>query len=98
MHVSLWEFQVKAGSEAEFERTYGPQGEWVGFFKKGEGYVGTELLHNAGKKGRYITVDRWTSKAAFESFQKKNLNEYRDIDKRCKALTRVELHLGYFIL
>ncbi len=98
MHVSLWEFQVKAGSEEEFERTYGAQGEWVNFFKKGEGYAGTDLLRNVGKRGRYITVDRWTSQAAFEDFQKKNKNEYQAIDKRCKSLTRVELHLGYFIL
>ena len=97
MHVSLWEFQVKPGSEEVFERTYGPQGEWVNFSKKGEGFVGTELLRNVAKKGRYITVDRWKSQAAFDDFQKKNTNEYQAIDKRCKSLTRVELHLGYFI-
>ena len=66
--------------------------------QKGEGYAGTDLLRNVGKRGRYITVDRWTSQAAFEDFQKKNKNEYQAIDKRCKSLTRVELHLGYFIL
>jgi len=29
MFVILWEFEVKPGSEAGFEKVYGPTGEWV---------------------------------------------------------------------
>ena len=30
----------------QFERVYGPEGEWAQFFRTGRGYVGTELLRD----------------------------------------------------
>ena len=37
-------FSYDARDPDTFERVYGPEGEWAEFFRRGQGYVGTELL------------------------------------------------------
>jgi heme-degrading monooxygenase HmoA len=48
MFVTLWEFEVKPGSEELFEQAYGPEGEWVRLFRRAEPYRGTRLLREVG--------------------------------------------------
>ena len=93
-HVIIWEFRARRGREGEFERVYGPDGDWANFFRRGEGYLGTELMHDVETPGRYVTIDRWTSAAAYEDFRSRNLSEYETIDRRCESLTEHEAHLG----
>lgn len=67
---------------AEFERVYGPEGEWAAFFRQGHGYVGTELLHDLEVPGRYLVVDRWESAEAYNSFVAEHRDEYmRRVDE-----------------
>lgn len=96
MHVILWEFQARRGREAEFERAYGPDGTWANFFRQGEGFLGTELWRDQEKAGRYMTVDRWTTREAFEKFRAAHLDEYQAIDRRSEALTEREAQIGAF--
>jgi hypothetical protein len=44
LFVTLWEFEVKPGSEELFERTYGPDGQWAELFRRDARYLGTRLL------------------------------------------------------
>ena len=39
-------FVYDARNADEFERVYGPEGEWTAFFRGCDGYVGTELLRD----------------------------------------------------
>jgi heme-degrading monooxygenase HmoA len=94
----MWEFQVKQGCEADFEKVYGPQGEWAQFFKQGAGYRGTELLRDPANPRRYVTIDRWASQAAYEAFQSRSSAEYEAIDRHCEELTESEALLGSFSL
>ena len=59
MFVTLWEFEVKSGSEELFERTYGPEGEWVQLFRRDAKYRGTRLLRDAKHERVYVTMDLW---------------------------------------
>jgi heme-degrading monooxygenase HmoA len=96
MHVIVWEFRATTGREEEFERVYGPDGAWADLFARGDGYLGTELLRDVGERGRYITIDRWTSPAAFATFRDRWASDYRALDRRCEALTSRETPLGNF--
>ncbi|HEU4402848.1 MAG TPA: antibiotic biosynthesis monooxygenase family protein [Candidatus Polarisedimenticolia bacterium] len=96
MHVILWEFEVKRGSEAEFERAYGSEGDWVRMFRRAAGFLGADLLHDCGTAGRYVTLDRWTTQEAFEACRLGARAEYEALDKRCERLTRKETLLGRF--
>ncbi len=96
-HVIVWEFRAQPGREDEFERVYGPEGDWANFFRRGEGYLGTELIRDVETPGRYVTIDRWASAAAYEDFRSRNSSEYEAIDRRCESLTEHEARLGSFL-
>ncbi|HEY7398030.1 MAG TPA: antibiotic biosynthesis monooxygenase, partial [Gaiellaceae bacterium] len=52
-------FRYEARDVEEFERAYGPEGEWARFFMQADGFVGTELLRDLDEPGRYLVIDRW---------------------------------------
>lgn len=92
----LWSFEVAPGRERDFERIYGPDGDWARLFARAPGYLGTELLQDALRAGRYLTIDRWASGSAFESFKQEWKAEYAALDRACEALTLSETPLGAF--
>jgi heme-degrading monooxygenase HmoA len=89
-------FSYDARDPEEFERVYGPEGEWAQFFRSGAGYVGTELLRDAESPGRYLVVDRWDSREAYNAFVEAHREEYmRRVDDTA-FLYEQELRLGTF--
>lgn len=98
MLVIVWEFRVKAGREAEFERRYGPEGDWAQLFRRSPAYRGTELLRDPTQPRRYLSVDRWESAAAFEACKQENAQAYAALDRECEELTEAERCLGRFAI
>jgi heme-degrading monooxygenase HmoA len=94
MYIILWEYIVKPGHEAAFERIYGSHGDWTQFFKRVDGYLGTDLLRDTENSRRYITIDRWISSTAFASSQKQYRVEYEAIDARSEYLTEQQTRIG----
>ena len=94
MFVTLWEFEVKPGSEELFERTYGPEGEWARLFRRDQRYRGTRLLRDMGAERVYVTIDEWESRTAYEEFKKKFAAEYVELDRKCAGMTKLERELG----
>ena len=78
---------MKPGREAEFERVYGPKGEWAAFFATDSKYRGTVLVRDAARAGSYVTIDTWTSREAYETFRAWNRAAYAALDRRCEELT-----------
>ena len=96
MYVIIWEYEVKPAHESEFARVYSEDGEWARLFRKSAGYIGTELLRDEAKKSRYVTIDRWKSKEAFDDFRSNWIKEYDDLDQKCGEWTEKETALGSF--
>lgn len=94
--VYLWEYRVRPGADQEFRRHYGSDGTWVRLFRRGTGYLGTELLGDRAADDRYVTIDRWAGEAAFREFRERFAREFDDLDRRCSALTSHEASLGEF--
>ncbi|HSL63321.1 MAG TPA: antibiotic biosynthesis monooxygenase [Gaiellaceae bacterium] len=89
-------FQYDVRDAETFERVYGPDGEWAAFFRGGRGYVGTELLRDVETPGRYLVVDRWESRDAYNAFVAEHRDEYmRRVDETTYHYDR-ELRLGTF--
>ena len=87
MYVVLWRFRPLVGRESEFELAYGSFGEWTRLFRRGEGYLGTELLRRSDDSGEYLALDRWASRAAYEAFRARWSSEYRRLDRQLEELT-----------
>jgi hypothetical protein len=43
-----------------------------------------------------VTLDRWLSRAAFESFRMRHAEEYAALDREMERLTRHEAPIGAF--
>jgi heme-degrading monooxygenase HmoA len=69
-------FRYEVRDPEQFERIYGPEGEWAEFFRQGQGYIGTELLHDVEEPDRYLVIDRWESADAYNAFLAANQEEY----------------------
>lgn len=66
----------------QFERAYGPDGEWARFFAGGAGYIGTELLRDLAQPSRYVAIDRWESRDAYNTFVAEHRESYmRRVDE-----------------
>src|SRR5215831_20371647 len=89
-------FTYEVRDPAEFERAYGSDGEWAGFFRDGRGYVGTELLRDVETPGRYVVVDRWASAEAYNAFVAKHRDEYMRRVDDSRFHYDQELRLGTF--
>ena len=92
----LWEFRVRENRTPEFEEHYGGNGTWAQFFRRGKGYKETILLRDREVPGRYVTIDVWEDLASYRAFSGANAEEYKEIDRRCEALTEQERCLGFF--
>ena len=94
MYVIIWEYHVRADHVAEFEEVYSETGSWAKLFRESNAFLGTELLFAEGDRGRYITIDRWTSSPEYASFLVERKDEYAKLDARCNGLTEHETLLG----
>ena len=95
-YAYMWEFRVKKEYTAQFEERYGPDGAWVRLFRQGNGYLQTELFHDVNIPGRFITVDYWTSKEAYENFRDEFHDDFTALDNDCEQLTESEQLIGAF--
>ena len=92
----LWEFTVKEGSEAEFEKGYAAQGAWAQFFRACPQYRGTTLLRDSAHPRRYVTIDVWDDIESYEAFRAESVKEYNALDVQFEALTESEKRIGVF--
>jgi len=96
MFVVLWMFEANVGAEDDFTRAYGSHGDWARLFRRSERYLETQLARDVEVARRFVTIDRWASRGAFDKFRATCKAEYDALDARCRALTRSERLIGHF--
>jgi heme-degrading monooxygenase HmoA len=96
MFLALWEFEVKSGCEERFRSVYGAEGEWARLFQMDENFIETRLVRDAVRANKFVTLDFWESRSAYESFKELNHAAYLKLDREGQTLTTVERCLGYF--
>ena len=89
-------FSYEVANAAEFERVYGPEGDWAQFFRPGRGYIGTELLDDVEQPGRYLVIDRWESADAYNAFVAAHREEYMERVDATRFRYDSELRFGTF--
>ena len=107
----VFEYEVGSETRAEFERVYGPEGEWARFFRSAEGYLGTDLHSSldapAGDRSgareedpeagaRFLVVDRWAAEQVYAAFLAANAAEYERRSQDTAPLYRRETRIGVF--
>ena len=98
LSVYFWEYIVKEGFREEFQRVYGPGGDWEQLFKKADGYIKTDLHQDMSNKKRYLTIDYWSTNVHLDNFLIHYSKEYSLLDERCEKYTSQESLIGNFDL
>ena len=93
--AAVFAYEIAPGDAGAFEAAYGPDGDWARFFRLDDGYLGTELLREAGGL-RYVVIDRWRSAAAYEAFLAAHRDEYARRSRSAERLYREETVVGRF--
>jgi heme-degrading monooxygenase HmoA len=93
----VWEFRVPLERVPDFEAAYGPDGAWARLFARAAGFIEVELLRSTQQEGRYLTIDRWESRAAFEAFLAQFAAEYKELDASFEGLAPAETRVGAFV-
>lgn len=96
--VYIWEYIVNEESLTAFENAYGPEGAWVQLFKQHPDYLRTELFQDESDQRRYVTVDYWKSRTAWDDFKGRFEAEYQVTDDKYEAFTQSESFIGNFQL
>ena len=66
MIAIMWQFEVKAGREAEFEELYGADGAWTAMNRHTRSYLGSSFLHDQNQVSRYIVIEYWSERLVSE--------------------------------
>jgi hypothetical protein len=92
MFVVIWRYEAR--DAAAFARFYGAGGAWEKLFMQSPDFLDTEVLD--GGDGVFVTIDRWTSAAAYDAFLAARRADYLAIDAQAEALTLRETLVGRF--
>lgn len=92
----VWRYEVAEQYRGDFERAYGPAGDWAQLFGRAEGYIRTDLM--AGDGNGYATIDHWRSEDDFHAFQARYAADYMALDERCEPWTISEERIGQFMM
>jgi hypothetical protein len=93
VYVRVWEYEVSTESVGPFVAAYGPDGAWSTLFRRGRGYLGTDLYREDGGGVRFLTVDRWVDEDSWRSFLDTSGSAYDALDARLEGLATTEREL-----
>lgn len=87
MYLIVWTYTLGSADVRAFERAYGPGGDWSILFGQSQHYLGTTLYRDTARPDHYLTVDYWTSEAAWRGFLRTHGPQYEALDNRLAPLT-----------
>lgn len=96
MYMILWKFRAAPARVAEFERAYGPSGDWARLFAQADGFIATEVWRARDADNFYLTADRWRSEQDYWRFRQQFHAQYSALDLQLQGLTSEETLLGQF--
>lgn len=95
-YTYIWEYLVAPSRVDDFQRAYGPEGDWVQLFTEAPGYLRTELHRDRANPWRFVTIDYWESEGAWKAFRIRFAERFEALDARCASLTTRETEIGRF--
>ncbi len=96
-YIYIWAFAVQPDHIEAFRQNYGDGGAWARLFRRGHGYLGTQLLQDENDALRFVTIDTWSSSDDYEAFKAAHASEYAALDRVCEGLTGHETLIGHFV-
>ena len=86
MIAITWQFEVKKGREAEFERLYGVDGEWTAMNRHTRSYLGSSFLRDQNRTSRYLVIEYWSEMLVYEQHRDYRSAAIASLEERSAAL------------
>jgi hypothetical protein len=96
MIAIMWQFNVKKGSEAEFERLYGVDGEWTALNRHTRSYLGSSFLRDQNRPSRYIVTEYWSEMIVYEQDRVTRAAAIASVEERSATLVDSIEPMGVF--
>ena len=99
MIAIMWQFDIKAGNEAEFERFCGASGEWTAANRHSRSFLGTSFLRGSPvepQTSRYVVVEYWSEMVVHEQHKTYRGDELARLGARRDQLVASCEPLGVF--
>jgi hypothetical protein len=92
----VWQFDVRGGTEHEFERFYGADGEWTKVSRRSRSFLGSSFLRDIAVQGRYLLVEYWGEMVVYEKHLANFDAEVKTLEEqRARFVNRMET-IGVF--
>ena len=66
MIAVVWQFDVRPGAGAEFEKMYGSDGAWTELSRRSRSFLGSSFLRDMGSETRYLLIEYWGEMMVYE--------------------------------
>jgi len=96
MIAIMWQFDVKNGQAAEFEKLYGVDGEWTALNRHTRSYLGSSFLHDQNRASRYIVIEYWSEMLVHEQHRTFRSDAIASLEARSSELVDSVEPLGIF--
>ena len=92
----MWQFDVKKGREAEFEKLYGAAGDWTALNRQTRSYLGSSFLHDQNGSSRYLLIEYWSEMIVYEQHKAYRSDAITSLEEKRTALVESMTPLGIF--
>jgi hypothetical protein len=96
MIAILWQFDVLAGREKEFERFYGADGDWTQVNRHSRSYLGSSFLRDQNQSSRYMVIEYWSEMLVYEEHKSFQSEALEGLEARRAHLVASVEPLGIF--
>jgi quinol monooxygenase YgiN len=96
MIAIMWQFDVKSGSETDFEQLYGASGEWTALNRHARSYLGSSFLRDQNRPSRYVVVEYWSEMIVYEQHRVGRSDAIASLEQRSATLVDSVEPLGVF--
>lgn len=96
MIAVIFQFEIKPGREAEFERLHGADGEWTALSRQSRSFIGSSFLREFASPPRYVLVEYWSEMVVYERHLKDLAADIEALEQRRADMVAATLSLGIY--
>ena len=96
MIALVWQFDVQAGRNDEFESFYGADGAWTSLSRRSRSYLGSSFMRDLAMSNRYLVIEYWSEMVVYERHHADFEDEVQQLEQQRQALLKQSVPLGLF--
>ena len=96
MIALVWQFDVQAGRNDEFESFYGADGPWTGLSRRSRSYLGSSFMRDLAMSNRYLVIEYLERDGGLRAPSRDFQHEVDALERQRDELVESAMPLGLF--